>query len=378
MPLLYNADVERFIFWLRWKHTVLPMVVRDPIFWGLMALHYTVLTKQQALLAEGSSLPDLNWKASSLLWSLLTFFVVFYGGHCYGRFYAFYGACTGLGGALGEWAYLIRSHFEGAPAQVKWHMLRLMLGAMELQLASLGGTNDAGGKGLDESEWRAIRMHGFFSYAEIATLQKYKGSKPFLPAVWALSEVRAALKAKLGKAVGASTVSKPAESAPASPTPGKRAEHEAEATLLMAPAAMAVYRDFEGTVLKFKGHCGASTNLLKMPVPFACEAPPTRLQRASSAPPTRASSAPPTAPAHRTPPPPLCHTSSSHTPWRQCMHQTPGRTFGVCTPHSGAAPPLLTSSSGCRCAQTSTFSSSSSSSPSPSRRMLSSSLSTRR
>ena len=46
-------------------------------------------------------------------------------------------------------------------------------------------------------------------------------------------------------------------------------EHAAESALLHTPAAMAVFEDFEQCVLKFKGHCGSSTNLLKMPVPFA-------------------------------------------------------------------------------------------------------------
>ena len=232
-----------------------------------MALHVYVLQTQQALLEQGSSLPDLDWKASSMLWSLLTFFVVFYGGHCYSRFYTFYGACTGLVGVLGEWAYLIRSHFDASPPLVKWNMLRLMLGGMEIQLASLGGTDSGGGKGLSDDEWDRIHRHGFLSHAEIADLQKYKGSKPFLPAVWALGEVRCALKAKLAKAPAAA----PAKAAPESP--GTRlsaaAENVAEATLLATPAAMAVLNDFEQAALKFKSHCGASSNLLKMPVPFA-------------------------------------------------------------------------------------------------------------
>ena len=88
-PLLYNADVEKWVFFLRFKHTVLPMVTSDPVFWGLIALHVYILRKQRELLEQGDSLPELDWKASSMLWSLLTFFVVFYGGHCYNRFYAF-------------------------------------------------------------------------------------------------------------------------------------------------------------------------------------------------------------------------------------------------------------------------------------------------
>lgn len=277
-PLLYNADVEKWVFFLRFKHTVLPMVTSDPVFWGLIALHVYILRKQRELLEQGDSLPELDWKASSMLWSLLTFFVVFYGGHCYNRFYVFYGACTGLKGVIGEWAYLIRSHFDGSPAIVKWNMLRLLLGGMEIQLASLGGSDSGGGKGLDESEWEGIRKHGFLSKNEIATLQKYKGSKPFLPAVWALAEVRVALKTKLSRAAAAKAAIDTAvpddsqgsfRSLSAAKKFGVTAEHEAEAALLQTPAAMAVFEDFEQAVLKFKSNCGAASNLLKMPVPFA-------------------------------------------------------------------------------------------------------------
>ena len=93
---------------------------------------------------------------------------------------------------IGEWAYLIRSHFDGSPAIVKWNMLRLLLGGMEIQLASLGNSDSGGGKGLDESEWEGIRKHGFLSKNEIATLQKYKGSKPFLRCLGALRSSRGA------------------------------------------------------------------------------------------------------------------------------------------------------------------------------------------
>lgn len=281
MPsLVYNADVERYWFFLRWKHTVLPMVVRDPIFWLMLGFHLAILKIQGQMIERGESLPDLDWKASSMLWSLLTFFVVFYGGNCFNRYYQFYGACTGLAGALGEWSYLIRSHFDSNAPVVKWNMLRLMLGAMEIQLMSLGGSDDKGGKGLDDEEWDRIRKHGFLSKDEIVRLQRYKGSKPFMPAIWALTEVRCALKAKLNKLPAAKAALAAASSLPSSdlsppemktPTkkPSAASEHDAESALLHTPGAMAVFENFEQCVLKFKSCCGSATNLLKMPVPFA-------------------------------------------------------------------------------------------------------------
>jgi len=47
MPaLMYNADVEKFRFVFRWRHTVLPMVARDPIFWTMMVMHTWILWKE--------------------------------------------------------------------------------------------------------------------------------------------------------------------------------------------------------------------------------------------------------------------------------------------------------------------------------------------
>jgi hypothetical protein len=175
---------------------------------------------------------------------------------------------------MGEWAYLIRAHFDASPSNVKWNILRLMLAAMEIQLANLGGTDDQGSKGMTESEWAALRHHNFLSRDEIERLKRYRGARSFLPAVWALAEVRNALKSKLARvnlAVQrdreASAVQGPdgaggAQQPPALPaselTPSKvvtRAspvkkpsaaqEHEAEQSLLHTPAAMLVFEDFE-------------------------------------------------------------------------------------------------------------------------------------
>ena len=77
--LQYNADVERYRFLSRWKHTVLPMVVKDPIFWLLMGWHGFIVLAQQAAHSQDAELPPLNWKAAATLASLLSFFVVFYG-----------------------------------------------------------------------------------------------------------------------------------------------------------------------------------------------------------------------------------------------------------------------------------------------------------
>lgn len=200
MPaLLYNADIERQRFIGRWRHTVLPMVTKDPIFYAMLSLHIFLMVVQRELLAMDSELPPLNWKASAMVASLLTFFLVFYGGQCYTRYFQFYGSCVGLAAALGDWAYLVRAHFDAFSPAVKWNLLRLMLAALEIQFASLHGCDSAGAKGLTEAEWSVIGQHGLLGGEELARVQRYRGAKAFLPAVWALGEVRSALKAKLAR-----------------------------------------------------------------------------------------------------------------------------------------------------------------------------------
>ena len=52
--------------------------------------------------------------------SLLTFFLVFYSGNCYTRYYAFYSKCTGMSGAVMCWVGLLRVHFPKAtPEKVR-------------------------------------------------------------------------------------------------------------------------------------------------------------------------------------------------------------------------------------------------------------------
>ena len=56
-------------------------------------------------------MPLLPWKLTAIPTSLLTFFLVFYSGNCYTRYYAFYSKCTGMSGAVMCWVGLLRVHF---------------------------------------------------------------------------------------------------------------------------------------------------------------------------------------------------------------------------------------------------------------------------
>ena len=86
MPsLMYNPDKEYVRFLFRWQHTLLPMVISDPLFWCLNTGHVALLLWQRALLESGGEgLPPLEWSAALVPTSLLTFFVVFYVSNCCG------------------------------------------------------------------------------------------------------------------------------------------------------------------------------------------------------------------------------------------------------------------------------------------------------
>jgi len=279
MPvLLYSPATERYRWITRWQHTVLPMVVQDPIFWMLQLWHLYWLLTEHALIARGSHLPVLEWKAATMASGLLTFFVVFYGGHCYGRYFQLHQMCGGIGGSIAEWSYLVKAHFDGSPATVKWNLVRLMLAAMQIHYTKLGGEELNDAKDITDAEWRAIQRNNFLSAEEIRTIRKYRGAKCFLPAMWALAEVRAALKIKLKPLSSQAKTVKPLPDSPLKADkeleknvkkPTVAQSHETENNLLHTPAAMRLLADFEEVALKFRSCCSGSLNLLNMPVPFA-------------------------------------------------------------------------------------------------------------
>ena len=194
MPsLMYNPDQESVRFLFRWNHTLLPMVVSDPLFWFLITGHVALLLRQRALLEAGEEgFPPLEWSAALVPTSLLTFFVVFYVSNCYDRFFQLFGCCVGLSGCVAEWAYLIRVYFSGHSAELRWNMMRVILGAMQVHFAFVAGEDDDKGfKCITEAEWDRIARYGFLTHEEIRQVATCSnGSRFFLPVTWGLKEVK--------------------------------------------------------------------------------------------------------------------------------------------------------------------------------------------
>jgi len=249
---MYNPDKEYVRFIFRWHHTLLPLVVSDPIFWVLEIMHVGLLFTQRSLHEAGKEgLPELDWQAALVPTSLLTFFVVFYVSNCYARFYELFGCCVGISGCMAEWAYLISTHFGTLSADDRWNMMRTMLAAMHVHYAFLGGEDYSSGdaKAITEAEWTEIRTHNFLSQSEIEQIAHCTHTtRFFLPVVWGLREVKASLLTKLKSRT-------------------KEAINDID--LLCDPGLMLVYGSFETVALTFRKNCSQTLEILHMPVPFA-------------------------------------------------------------------------------------------------------------
>ena len=238
MPaLLYNPDKEYVRFITRWRHTLLPMVVEDPLFWFLITSHVVLLIWQRSLVLAGSEgLAPLNWEAALVPTSLLTFFVVFYVSNCYARFFQLFGCCVGIAGCMAEWAYLVRTHFGDYDADVRWNMMRVMLAAMQIHYAFVAGDDSDhsdGQKEIDEGEWAKIVRRGFLSAAEVKQLRSsVHNARFFLPVQWALQEVKLSLLGRLRTQ--------------------QKSQQLGMSDLMCQPGLMAVYGSFESVALTFR------------------------------------------------------------------------------------------------------------------------------
>ena len=94
MTIHYKADeMNELSVLFKWRGTIMPMVLGRPVIWLLIALHCGLLYVHRR--REDIELPKLPWPVVSVPQALLTFFVVFFSGSCYSRYYALYGKCTG-------------------------------------------------------------------------------------------------------------------------------------------------------------------------------------------------------------------------------------------------------------------------------------------
>lgn len=197
MTVHYDPQEMQISFLLRFKGTIFPLVFSDPMFWFLIIVHLILLKWDGDLLAEGGEgLPPLDWNASTVAMGLLTFFLVFYGNHCYSRYFELFGHCVAIGKCVMIWAHLVQFNFPHCSAAVRWNMMRLILGGMHLHYADCRREEDHEGRelqGVSKEEFRAMRRSNLFTRSEITTLDKYRGYKSIQAVTWSLQEVRIAI-----------------------------------------------------------------------------------------------------------------------------------------------------------------------------------------
>ena len=264
MTVTYDpADFNEVTVLLRWRGTIMPAVLCRPVIWppppppARLYLH----VKRQDI-----EMPLLDWKIVAVPTGLLTFFLVFYSGNCFNRYYQLYGKCTGMAGAVMIWVGLLRLVFPRASTQTLWNLCRHAVASVYVFYFQLGGGGSDGGRVITESEWAVRRRratprnsprtlrnsaqfrviahvllplrlqvllkHNMLSEEEVQQVAVYRGFKPFLLQVWAMQTIRDYLDSGADKAAGAG----------------------------IGP--------FQAQALALRANCSDVVNLLAQPVPF--------------------------------------------------------------------------------------------------------------
>ena len=188
MTISYDpGDFNELTVLLRWRGTIMPAVLCKPVMWLLMLAHVAFLYLHMR--RDDIEMPVLPWKLTAVPTSLLTFFLVFYSGNCFQRYYMFYGKCTGMAGCIMCWCGLLRVYFPKAKPDVLWNLSRHAIASVYLLYFQLAGGASDGGKLVTESEWAVLLATGLVSIEEKRKVAEYRGFKPFLLQVWALRAI---------------------------------------------------------------------------------------------------------------------------------------------------------------------------------------------
>lgn len=188
MTIAYEAsELNEVSVLMRWRGTIMSMVLTRPVIWILVGIHYFFL--HMHLENPNIVMPALPWALIGMPTSLLTFFLVFYSGNCFARYYALYGKCTGMAGTVMNWVGLCRVFFNQASSETLWNLSRHLIASVYVQYFTLGGEASDGGRVMTEREWAIIMRNRMLSEQERQQIAHYPGFKPFLLQCWALQTV---------------------------------------------------------------------------------------------------------------------------------------------------------------------------------------------
>ena len=206
------------------------MLCRPPI-WGLLFVHCVLLYLHKELGIDLGMIVEGTKDVSAVSTKFLIFFLVYYGGNCYKRYYDMYNACMSMAGDVQCWVGLARVYFPTATPDILWNLSRHMVASVYFLYFELGGLASDGGRVITEAEWSVLFRSSLISQSERKVLEKYRGSRFFLMQSWALR-------------LAADQMSKPDK----------------------APGAD--IRELEKYALSLRQSGSVISNLLKQPVPF--------------------------------------------------------------------------------------------------------------
>jgi hypothetical protein len=108
MTIHYNPKNPTALFTFR--GTVVQTVARSYLWWCLFTIH-CILVYLRETHPEYMEGWGLNWAAAQPTLSLATFFLVFYAGNCYSRFFEFHNHSVAMFGIVMEWAADTKLYF---------------------------------------------------------------------------------------------------------------------------------------------------------------------------------------------------------------------------------------------------------------------------
>jgi predicted membrane chloride channel (bestrophin family) len=221
----YDADISIFATIFSWRGTILPMVITRPIFWMQIILHLTLAYIDYS---PNYDLPELAWTTLTIPTSLVVFFIVFYAGQSYARFFALYGHCVGISGGIMCWVAMIKVTLS-KDATIRWNCTRYLLACQHMVYYSL----HAGA--VTDEEWAVIVGREMLTIREIEVIKSYEGFKPLLLITWALDEVKFQIDSDKSENAIVTSMN---------------------------------YRHFQGCAFEIRGHMSQIINQLKQPVPW--------------------------------------------------------------------------------------------------------------
>jgi len=242
---------EITVFFIPWRGTVLRTVLYGPTIWTLLLIHCVLLYLHTALdIDEGMIVtPDDIYTegddVSKVSTTLLLFFLVYFGGNCFTRYFEFYEACMGMQGAVQEWVGLMRIYLPHANSELLWALSRHMVASVYFLYFEEGGlpANDRV-KLLNETEWGVLSRSRLINKEERMVLEAFQGNRVHLLQTWGLRLASEQMvKAERQKQLGASE----------KPNPYDQLEH---------------IRTLEEISISLREHGHHITTLSKQPMPF--------------------------------------------------------------------------------------------------------------